>query len=81
MLGGWMECCPSTVETQRHVFKVKKVKKARPCQVCHTPVVKVGSCCRVCKYLVHKACEPKVSTLTLVLRCCCYLSVGLVRQC
>ncbi|KAK4329369.1 hypothetical protein Pmani_000266 [Petrolisthes manimaculis] len=53
---------PSTVETQRHVFKAKKVKKARPCHVCHQPVLKLGSCCRVCKYMVHKACEPRVST-------------------
>ncbi|KAK3852323.1 hypothetical protein Pcinc_041085 [Petrolisthes cinctipes] len=50
---------PSTVETQRHVFKAKKVKKARPCHVCHQPVLKLGSCCRVCKYMVHKACEPR----------------------
>ncbi|XP_071518821.1 tensin-3 isoform X6 [Panulirus ornatus] len=50
---------PSTVEAQRHVFKTKKIKKSRPCHVCHQPIIKLGSCCRVCKYLVHKACEPK----------------------
>ncbi|XP_063612872.1 tensin-2-like isoform X7 [Penaeus indicus] len=50
---------PNTLEAQRHVFKAKKVKKSRPCHVCHQPIVKLGSCCRVCKYLVHKACEPK----------------------
>ncbi|XP_069978701.1 tensin-3 isoform X10 [Penaeus vannamei] len=52
-------CQPNTLEAQRHVFKAKKVKKSRPCHVCHQPIVKLGSCCRVCKYLVHKACEPK----------------------
>ncbi|XP_064101877.1 tensin-1-like isoform X7 [Macrobrachium nipponense] len=55
---------PGTVEAQRHVFKAKKIKKSRPCHVCHQPVVKLGSCCRVCKYLVHKACEPKEAVVS-----------------
>ncbi|XP_066950354.1 uncharacterized protein [Macrobrachium rosenbergii] len=58
---------PGTVEAQRHVFKAKKIKKSRPCHVCHQPIVKLGSCCRVCKYLVHKACEPKVSLVIILL--------------
>lgn len=37
---------PNTLEAQRHVFKAKKVKKSRPCHVCHQPIVKLGSCCR-----------------------------------
>ncbi|XP_037777430.1 uncharacterized protein LOC119574301, partial [Penaeus monodon] len=57
---------PNTLEAQRHVFKAKKVKKSRPCHVCHQPIVKLGSCCRVCKYLVHKACEPKMSLIARV---------------
>ncbi|XP_046736668.1 tensin-1 isoform X8 [Diprion similis] len=49
----------SEFEPQCHVFRTKQLRKSRPCHLCHQPVIKQGSCCRVCKYTCHKACEDK----------------------
>ncbi|XP_026329297.1 tensin-2 isoform X4 [Hyposmocoma kahamanoa] len=46
---------------QAHAFRSKTFRKPRPCHWCHQPVHNQGSCCRVCKYVCHKACEDKVS--------------------
>ncbi|XP_052125905.1 tensin-1 isoform X4 [Frankliniella occidentalis] len=46
-------------ESQNHVFRAKVFKKPRPCHLCHQPIHQLGSCCRVCKYVCHKACESK----------------------
>ncbi|KAJ8687269.1 hypothetical protein QAD02_023063, partial [Eretmocerus hayati] len=51
----------SDFEPQCHVFRTKRLRKPRPCHLCHQPVIKQASCCRVCKYICHKACEDKVS--------------------
>ncbi|KAG7311403.1 hypothetical protein JYU34_002444 [Plutella xylostella] len=45
---------------QAHAWRSKSFRKARPCHWCHQPVSQ-GSCCRVCKYVCHTACEKKVS--------------------
>ncbi|XP_046606965.1 tensin-1 isoform X10 [Neodiprion virginianus] len=49
----------SEFEPQCHVFRTKQLRKSRPCHLCHQPVIKQASCCRVCKYTCHKACEDK----------------------
>ncbi|XP_034231429.1 tensin-1 [Thrips palmi] len=46
-------------ESQNHIFRAKVFKKPRPCHLCHQPIHQLGSCCRVCKYVCHKACETK----------------------
>ncbi|XP_011501349.1 PREDICTED: tensin-1 [Ceratosolen solmsi marchali] len=46
-------------EPQCHVFRTKQLRRPRPCQLCHQAMVKQASCCRVCKYTCHKACEDK----------------------
>ncbi|KAL4708099.1 hypothetical protein ACJJTC_009878, partial [Scirpophaga incertulas] len=46
---------------QAHAFRSKSFRKPRPCHWCHQPVHAQGSCCRVCKYVCHPACESKVS--------------------
>ncbi|KAL0849219.1 hypothetical protein ABMA28_013552 [Loxostege sticticalis] len=46
---------------QAHTFRSKSLRKPRPCQWCHQPVHAQASCCRVCKYVCHSACESKVS--------------------
>ncbi|XP_023248314.1 tensin-3, partial [Copidosoma floridanum] len=51
----------SEFEPQCHVFRTKRLRKPRPCQLCHQAVIKQASCCRVCKYTCHKACEDKDS--------------------
>ncbi|XP_021929255.1 tensin-2 isoform X5 [Zootermopsis nevadensis] len=46
-------------DTQSHTFRCKVFKRPRPCNLCHQPIHHQGSCCRVCKYVCHKACENK----------------------
>ncbi|XP_044020863.1 tensin isoform X10 [Aphidius gifuensis] len=46
-------------EPQCHIFQTKQLKKPRPCHLCHQSMIKQASCCRVCKYFCHKACEDK----------------------
>ncbi|XP_033209424.1 tensin-3 isoform X2 [Belonocnema kinseyi] len=46
-------------EPQCHVFRTKKLRKPRPCQLCHQAVIKQASCCRACKFICHKSCEEK----------------------
>ncbi|KAJ8726362.1 hypothetical protein PYW07_001060 [Mythimna separata] len=46
---------------QAHAFRSKSFRKPRPCHWCHQPVHNTGSCCRVCKYVCHQACESKVA--------------------
>ncbi|XP_053621802.1 tensin-1 isoform X1 [Plodia interpunctella] len=46
---------------QAHAFRSKSFRKPRPCHWCHQPIHNLGSCCRVCKYVCHAACESKVS--------------------
>ncbi|XP_063838727.1 tensin-1 isoform X3 [Ostrinia nubilalis] len=46
---------------QAHAFRSKSLRKPRPCHWCHQPVSAQASCCRVCKYVCHPACESKVS--------------------
>ncbi|XP_023717089.1 tensin-1 isoform X4 [Cryptotermes secundus] len=48
-------------DTQSHTFRCKVFKRPRPCNLCHQPIHHQGSCCRVCKYVCHKACENKHS--------------------
>ncbi|CAG9098692.1 unnamed protein product [Plutella xylostella] len=47
---------------QAHAWRSKSFRKARPCHWCHQPVSQ-GSCCRVCKYVCHTACEKKARSL------------------
>ncbi|XP_063977385.1 tensin-1 isoform X14 [Diachasmimorpha longicaudata] len=49
----------SEFEPQCHIFRTKQLRKPRPCHLCHQPMIKQASCCRVCKYLCHKTCEDK----------------------
>ncbi|XP_048508217.1 tensin-3 isoform X12 [Athalia rosae] len=49
----------SEFEPQCHIFRTKQLRKSRPCHLCHQPIIKQASCCRVCKYICHKACEDK----------------------
>ncbi|XP_024935533.1 tensin isoform X15 [Cephus cinctus] len=49
----------SDFEPQCHVFRVKQLRNQRLCHLCHQPIIKQASCCRVCKYICHKACEDK----------------------
>ncbi|XP_058794302.1 tensin-1 isoform X2 [Phymastichus coffea] len=51
----------SDFEPQCHVFRTKRLRKPRPCQLCHQAVIKQASSCRVCKYICHKACEDKAA--------------------
>ncbi|XP_049815293.1 SH3 and cysteine-rich domain-containing protein 2-like [Schistocerca nitens] len=52
-------------DSQSHTFRCKVFKRPRPCNLCHQPIHQQGSCCRVCKFVCHKACENKVSTSLL----------------
>uniref|UniRef100_A0ABD2VU35 Phorbol-ester/DAG-type domain-containing protein n=1 Tax=Trichogramma kaykai TaxID=54128 RepID=A0ABD2VU35_9HYME len=47
-------------QPQSHVFRAKRLRRPRVCQLCHQSVIKQASCCRVCKFICHKACEEKV---------------------
>ncbi|XP_023317164.1 tensin-1 isoform X4 [Trichogramma pretiosum] len=46
-------------QPQSHVFRAKRLRRPRVCQLCHQSVIKQASCCRVCKFICHKACEEK----------------------
>ncbi|XP_043467303.1 tensin-3 isoform X2 [Leptopilina heterotoma] len=46
-------------EPQCHIFQTKRLRKSRPCQMCHQPILKQASSCKVCKFTCHKTCEDK----------------------
>ncbi|CAH2066745.1 unnamed protein product, partial [Iphiclides podalirius] len=48
---------------QAHAFRRKSFRRPRPCHWCHQPVHNEGSCCRVCKYVCHTACENRASAI------------------
>ncbi|CAB3376138.1 Hypothetical predicted protein [Cloeon dipterum] len=46
-------------QVQQHAFKKKVLRRAQPCHLCHQPVSRQASCCRVCKYVCHEECESR----------------------
>ncbi|XP_051158278.1 tensin isoform X4 [Leptopilina boulardi] len=49
-------------EPQCHIFQIKRLRKSRPCQMCHQAMLKQASSCKVCKFTCHKTCEDKNGT-------------------
>uniref|UniRef100_T1IXC8 Tensin n=1 Tax=Strigamia maritima TaxID=126957 RepID=T1IXC8_STRMM len=54
---------PQGFDSHTHSFRSKLVHKQVTCQYCQQPITQLGSSCRICKYICHPECQPRVALL------------------